>query len=199
MKTSVEHRITGILQERGGVLVVADAIKQGIPRSAVYQFVRERGLEKISPGIFLDQDEFPDELYLLQARYPKIVYSHNTALYLHGMAEREPVPITLTVASSYNAESLADSGARIFYVKPEWHGIGIAEAVTPGGHAVRTYDPERTVIDIVRRKAAMDPAAYAYALRRYAASKEKSLVNLGRYAQQMGVERQVQSALEVLL
>ena len=37
---------------------------------------------------------------------------------------------------------------------------------------VRSYDPERTVIDIVRCKAAMGPAAYAYALKRYAASKD---------------------------
>ena len=46
---------------------------------------------------------FPDELYLLQARYPKVVFSHETALYLHDMAEREPVPIVLTVESGYHS------------------------------------------------------------------------------------------------
>ena len=45
----------------------------------------------------------------------------------------------------------------------------------------------------------MDPAAYGYALRRYAASREKDLARLGRYAREMGVERQVQQAMEVLL
>ena len=87
----------------------------------------------------------------------------------------------------------------IFYVKPEWYGIGISEAESPGGHVVRAYDRERTVCDVVRRKAAMDPAAYGYALRRYAASREKDLARLGRYAREMGVERQVQQAMEVLL
>jgi len=45
----------------------------------------------------------------------------------------------------------------------------------------------------------MDPAAYGYALRRYAASREKDLARLERYAKEMGVERQVQQAMEVLL
>ena len=64
---------------------------------------------------------------------------------------------------------------------------------------MRAYDRERTVCDVVRRKAAMDPAAYGYALRRYAASRGKDLAKLGRYAREMGVERQVQQAMEVLL
>ena len=98
--------------------------------------------------------------------------SRDTALYLHDMADREPVPITLTVDSNCYAGSLADSEARIFYVTPGWHDIGLADFETPGGHMVRSYDPERTVIDIVRCKAAMGPAAYAYALKRYAASKD---------------------------
>ena len=153
----------------------------------------------MSPGIFVDADVFPDELYLLQARYPKVVFSHETALYLHDMAEHEPVPIALTVESGYHSGSLKDQGVRIFYVKPEWYDLGISEAESPGGHVVRAYDRERTVCDVVRRKAAMDPAAYGYALRRYAASRGKDLAKLGRYAREMGVERQVQQAMEVLL
>lgn len=45
----------------------------------------------------------------------------------------------------------------------------------------------------------MDPAAYERALRRCAASRRKDLARLGRYAKEMGVERRVQQAIEVLL
>lgn len=143
MTNKSEQRIERLLDENNGVFIASEAIGSGIPRNAAYDFARERGLEKASPGIFVDADVFPDELYLLQARYPKVVFSHETALYLHDM--------------------------------------------------------ERTVCDVVRRKAAMDPAAYGYALRRYTASREKDLARLGRYAREMGVERQVQQAMEVLL
>ena len=107
MKRENEQRPEAILDESGGVLVAADAIRSGIPRNVVYQFMRERRLEKASPGIFGDPAEFPDGLCTLQLRYPKIVYSHNIALYLRSMAEREPVPVTVMVDLSYNVGSLA--------------------------------------------------------------------------------------------
>ena len=52
---------------------------------------------------------------------------------------------------------------------------------------------------MIRRKKATDPAAYRNALRHYAASPEKNLLNLSEYAQRMGIERQVAQAMEVLL
>ena len=117
------------------------------------------------------------------------MFSHETVLYLHDMAEREPVPVALTVESGYHSASLKNQGVRIFYVKPEWYGLGISEAESPGGHIVRAYDRERTVCDVVRRKVAMDPAAYGYALRRYAASRGKDHARPGRYAREMGGSR----------
>lgn len=199
MNGESKQRLKQMLDENNGVLVASEAIHAGIPRNAVYNFASKCGLEKVSPGIFLDTDTFPDELYLLQTRYPKIVFSHETALYLHDMAEREPIPIVLTVESGYHADSLKKQGARILYVKPEWHGLGICEVESMGGHIVRAYDRERTICDIVRRRSAMDPAAYGYALRSYARSGEKNLVRLGQYATELGIERHVQQAMEVLL
>lgn len=80
-----EQRIEQLLDENNGVLIASDAIGSGIPRNAVYDFARSRWLEKASLGIFVDADVFPDVLYLLQARYPKVALSHETALYLHDM------------------------------------------------------------------------------------------------------------------
>ena len=84
-------------------------------------------------------------------------------------------------------------------MKPEWYALGISEAESTGGHDVRVYDRERTVCGIVRRKAAVDPAAYGYAPRRYAANSEKDLARLGSYAKDIGIERPLQQAMEVLL
>lgn len=199
MNSKNDRLLQKALDGNGGVLVVSSAIAEGVPRNAIYDFVKKRELEKASPGIFMDTNEIPDELYLLQARYPKVVFSHDTSLYLHDMSEREPYPISLTVESGYHSDTLSSSGVRIFYVKPEWYGIGIVEVESPGGHTIRIYDKERTVCDIIRRKAAMDPAAYGYALRRYASAKDKDLIRLGRYAKTMSMEGRVQQAMEVLL
>lgn len=52
---------------------------------------------------------------------------------------------------------------------------------------------------ILRKRSAIDPAACRYALRRYAVSREKDLTRPGRYTKEMGVERQMQQAMEALL
>ena len=199
MENRSKQKIERLLDENNGVLIASEAIESGIPRNAVYDFVRERGLEKASPGIFVDAGVFPDEFYLLQARYPKVVFSHETALYLHDMAEREPVPIALTVESGYHSTSLRDQGVKIYYVKPEWYSIGISEAESPGGHVVRTYDRERTVCDIVRRKSSVDVTEFNYALKTYASSKDKNLARLSEYARIMNMESRIWEAMGVLL
>lgn len=188
-----------ILERGGGVLTASDASDANVPKKALYRFIRENELEKTSHGVYVSPDEIPDELYLLQKRYPKIVFSHQTALWLHDLAEREPLPISLTVDSGYNAGSLSDQGVKVYYVKPDWYGMGVCETKSPGGHLVRAYDRERTICDMIRRKKTTDPAAYRYALRRYAGSSEKNLLNLSEYAQRMGIESQVAQAMEVLL
>lgn len=194
-----EELLSDMLARKGGVLTARDASDANIPKKVFYRFIQENELEKASHGVYVSPDEIPDELYLLQQRYPKIIFSHQTALWLHDLAEREPLPISLTVDSNYNAGSLSDQGVKIYYVKPDWYDMGACEVKSPGGHLVRAYDKERTLCDMIRRKKATDPAAYRYALRHYAASPEKNLLNLSEYAQRMGIERQVAQAMEVLL
>lgn len=194
-----ERALNSILDRNGGVLAASDATDADIPKKALYRFIQENELEKASHGVYVSPDEIPDELYLLQHRYPKIVFSHQTALWLHDLAEREPLPISLTVDSGYNAGSLSDQGVKIYYVKPDWYDTGLCEVKSPGGHSVKAYDKERTICDMIRRRKTTDPAAYRYALRHYAGSPDKNLLNLSEYAQKMGIERQVAQAMEVLL
>ena len=136
---------------------------------------------------------------LLQKRFPKVVFSHESALYLHDLTDREPMPISVTVDSSYNAGPLKAQGARIYYTKPEWYVMGLAEVKTPTGAKVRTYDKERTICDLIRKRAAIDPAVFRQAIRGYARSKDKDLARLSVYARAMSIESRVYEVMEVAL
>ena len=122
--STYEELLNDILGRKGGVLTARDASDANIPKKALYRFIQENELEKASHGVYVSPDEIPDELYLLQQRYPKIVFSHQTALWLHDLAELEPLPVSLTVDSNYNAGSLSDQGVKIYYVKPDWYDMG---------------------------------------------------------------------------
>ncbi|MEY8562648.1 type IV toxin-antitoxin system AbiEi family antitoxin domain-containing protein [Eggerthellaceae bacterium 3-80] len=142
-----------ILENNVGIITSAEAQAAGATRPAFSNYVRRRGLERTSRGVYIDPDVFPDEMALLQKRFPKIVFSHDSALYLQDLTDREPMPISVTVDSSYNAGPLKDLGVRIHYVKPEWYKLGLTEVKTPSGFAVQTYDKERTVCDLIRKRA----------------------------------------------
>lgn len=114
-----------------------DALKLGVPNGTFYSFVRGNGLERVSKGVYLHPEAFPDEMQLLQMRFPKAVFSYDAALYLHGLSEREPVPLSVTVHSNYHSAALRDTGACIFYVKEAWYDLGITTLGSPEGNPVR--------------------------------------------------------------
>lgn len=188
-----------ILDQGEGLLRFSDAVEKGVPKDAFYRYVRENGLEKQGRGIYLSKDALPDEFALLQARFPKAIFSHDTALFLHGMSEREPIPLSVSVESGYNSPSLKDHGVHIYYVKPEWHGMGVSDVKTPDGNLVRAYDKERTICDVIRRRANADVAEFNYALKSYISSKDKNLARLSEYARAMNMESRVWDAMGVLL
>ena len=188
-----------ILEEGDGIITASAAAKAGVPKSSFYRYVSNKGLERQSQGIYLLKDAFPDEFALLQARFPKAIFSHDAALFLHGMSEREPIPLSVSVDSGYNSPSLKNQGVRIYYVKPEWHDMGVSDVKTPDGNLVRAYDKERTICDVIRRRANTDVTEFNYALKSYISSKDKNLARLSEYARAMNMESRVWDAIGVLL
>ena len=191
--------IEQLLADNNGFLKTSDVVSAGISKECFYQFAQKKGLEKAAHGIYVLPDAWPDEMYLVGTQFPKAVFSHETALYLHDLSEKEPIPLTVTVPAKYNNPLLAQKSVNIVYVKPEWYGLGISEAVTPGGHTVKVYDRERTICDIIRRRSEMDIAIFAYAVQQYARGWEKDLPKLMDYAVKMHIERRVREIMEVLL
>lgn len=188
-----------ILEDNLGVLRTADAVAAGISKDSLYRFVEEHELMKVAHGIFVSPDSWVDGFYLLQARFPKAVFSHETALYFHDLAEREPSPLNVTVPANYNSKNLINMGVEINYIKKDWYGKGICALSSPTGHELKVYDMERTICDIVRKRSKMDITEFNYALREFMKRKDKNLPKLMRYAADMRIEKQVFEALSVLL
>ena len=86
-----------LLHERNGILRTSDALARGITKSQFYEYVNSAKLEKAAHGIYVSADMLTDELYLLQAQFPRAIFSHEAALYLHDLSEYEPIPLTVTV------------------------------------------------------------------------------------------------------
>lgn len=192
-------RLQELIKEKDGLLLAKDADKENIPRQYVALFVKENKLERVSNGVYLTPDTFDDEMYRLQAKNQRIIYSHETALYLHDLTDRDPIGWTVTVPYGYNASHLRKEGVRVYTVKKDLYLMGVTEAKTVYGRQIKTYNRERTICDIVRNRNNMDVAILNEAIKRYLGNKEKNISLLMKYAQELEVQNILRKYVEILL
>ncbi len=188
-----------IAEEHGGILRTADAVQAGVSRPTLAKFVGKNGFERVMRGVYCAPDVWVDRMFLLQMRWPAAVFSHETALFLHDMTDRDPLRYTVTMRTGSNPSNLTAAGLCVYTVKADLFGLGQTEATTPYGRQVRTYDPERTVCDVVRSRNSMDPQVFQEALKRYVRRKDKDLLRLMRYAEAFHVNSLIRRYMEVLL
>lgn len=181
-----------------GTLTTKAVTSAGLHRSILQQFVNEGKLFRFGRGLYVQNHMWEDDLYLLQRKYERGIYSHDTALYLLGYSDRTPAHYTMTFPKGYNAPSLKQESVIIKRVIPENYSFGIVEITSPSGNPIRVYDLERTLCDIVRGRGS-DVQLVNAAMKRYATSKEKDIHKLMQYAQQLHVKSKVLRYMEVLL
>lgn len=191
--------LDSLLQKNNGFLKTSDASMLGISRPYLGEYVRDRGLTRVTHGLYMSQDAWEDGMYVIQTRYPLAVFSHETALYLLSLAEREPVRYSVTLKAGANTTGLAKQGVKVYKVKAEFFEEGIVEAKSPAGHTLRVYNPERTICDLVRSRRNIEIQDLQTAIKEYMRLKEKNLPLLMRYAKAFSIEKIIRQYLEVLL
>ena len=134
----------------------------------------------------------------MQRKYGRGIYSHDTALYLLGYSDRTPAKYTMTFPKGYNAPSLKRENIIVKRVVPDNYTFGIIEIKSPCGNPIKIYNLERTLCDIVRGSGS-DIQIVNGAMKRYAASKEKDIHKLMKYAEQLRVKPKILHYMEVLL
>ena len=66
------------------------------------------------------------------------------------------------------------------------------------GNKVKAYDMERCICDIIRSKNRMDSEHVKHSIREYVKRKDKDLVKLSKYAEKLGVKKEVMDYVELL-
>jgi predicted transcriptional regulator of viral defense system len=196
--TSVE-KLNSLLQENKGFLKTSDAVAEGVSRTVLGDFVRKYELERVAHGLYMSQDTWEDGLFVIQVRYPEAVFSHETALYLLNLANREPAPFSVTLKTGKNTAGLSNQGVRVYKVKDELFGEGIIQVNSTSGHMVRAYNVERTICDLFRSRRNIEIQDLQAAVKDYVRLKDKNIPLLMRYAKAFSVEKIVRQYLEVLL
>ncbi|MBQ9664256.1 MAG: type IV toxin-antitoxin system AbiEi family antitoxin domain-containing protein [Oscillospiraceae bacterium] len=194
-----KDRISVIASKHHGVLKTADVVEAGISKKALADYVKERGFERAAHGIYCDPDAWIDDMLVLQLRCPKTVFSHDTALFLHDLTDREPLSYTVTAKTGYNPSHLTEAGVKVYTVKKDLFEIGMTDSITPFGNRINVYNMERTICDVIRSRSTMEAQVLQDALKQYAKRKDKNLHQLMEYADLFHVDRILRQYMEVLL
>ena len=181
-----------------GTITAAQVTEAGLHRSVLQKFVKSGEIYRFGRGLYVQSSAWEDDFYLLQQKYSRGIYSHDTALYLLGYSDRTPARYTMTFPKGYNALSLKQEELIVKRVIPEKYDFGIIEIQSPSGNPIRVYDLERTLCDILRGSGS-DIQIVGAAMKRYAASKDKDIHKLMQYAERLRVKPKVLRYMEILL
>ena len=189
--------LTAIAKTHGGIIETKIAAQRGISKAMLYKLCKEDKIHRIVKGQYILPDDMQDELLAISNRSERIIFSHETALYLHGISDRTPFEHTVTAGCIPSAA--IKSECKVYYIKPELFELGKTTLRTPAGNDVPAYDLERTICDVIRSRNKLGTETFLAALKMYAASPKKNLNQLNTYAKQMRVEKVLRQYLEVLL
>ena len=70
--------------ENGGIIDNKTAAAHGISRAMLSKLCAEGKVQRILRGQYIFADDLQDELLSIDKRSPYIIFSHETALFLHG-------------------------------------------------------------------------------------------------------------------
>jgi len=192
-------KIRDILKERNGILLTADLLNYGIPRTYLSILEKSGEIQRISRGVYSAAGSMIDEMAGLQARYKGAIFSHETALYLLELTDRTPLFYSVTVPAGYNATSLKAKGAKVYFVNRSLYLVGLIIVKSSHGNDIKTFNLERTICDVLRSRNQIDVQQINEALKRYVTKKERNIDLLYKYARRFRVQKIVREYIEVLL
>ncbi len=185
-------------ESKSGAITASQVTEAGFHRSVLQKLVEDGSLEKVSRGLYIRSDAWEDDFYLLQQKYSRGIYSHDTALYLLGYSDRTPAKYAMTFPKGYNAASLKVEPLIVKHAIPANYELGKIQITSPAGNPIWIYDLERTLCDVLRGSGS-DIQIVLPAMKKYALSKGKNIHKLMQYAEKLRVKPKVLRYMEVLL
>ena len=193
------EKLKNLIEKQYGTVLSADLDLYEIPRTYLHMMVAEGKLERVERGVYVSTDSIVDEMYAMQTKYPKLIYSHETALYLHGLSDRTPFEYAASVPSGYKVVGSVAERFKIYYIKKELHELGAETVQSSHGNPIRTYNIERTICDLIRSRNRIDIQILTEALKRFVKLKSADLSKLMDYAKELKIDAVLKNYLEVLL
>lgn len=169
-------------------------LENGYTKYQIMNLVKKGVLYRVRKGLYRLHNEIDDEFYIYQKNNSYIVYSNETALYLHNLTDRFPNPLSVTTKSGYHVRN---KKLKVYYVKEEFLDNNVVILNSPQGNPIYVYDIERTICDIVKNKNRMDPQVYIQGLQNYFLRGKPNLRKLSKISKLLNIQQKMMSIIEL--
>lgn len=193
------NELEKLIEQNNGIILTSQLKDRNIPRVYLSKLISQGKIEKVNRGVYVSTGEIIDEMYCMQLKYPKLIYSHETALFIHGLTDRTPFEYSATVPSGYKVTESISDNYKIYYIKKSLYFLGIDKSKTSFGNEINVYNVERTICDILRSRNRVDIQIINEALNRYVKLNIADFNLLFQYAKEFRVEKILRRYMEVLL
>ena len=90
---NAKEKIEELLEaSEDGTITAAQVTEAGLHRSVLQEFVKSGEMYRFGRGLYVRSSAWEDDFYLLQRKYGRGIYSHDTALYLLCLLYTSPSP-----------------------------------------------------------------------------------------------------------
>lgn len=185
-----------LLLESNNIISTKALLENGYTKYDIKKMVANHILLRVQRGFYVPENELEDEFYINQVNNAFMIYSNETALYLHNLTDRYPHPLSVTTKSGYH---LRKSNLKVYYTDNTLLKLGMMTMKSPQGHLINVYDKERTICDIIKNKKRIDPQVYVQELQIYFINSKPSLRKLSLYSKQMNIQDKVMNIVELYI
>jgi len=198
MTQEIERRILSFIAERGGYSKAEALRAEGFHSSYLTHLVESGALVRLKRGLYaLASGDRRSELVDLQRAVPGAVFCLGTALSVHGIGTWEPPEVQLAIRRDSRIALPEFPPVKLFSFSAIRYELGIVEKATEAG-AIRVYDREKTICDVVRFRNSLGMDIAMEALREYLKGRDKNIPRLLEYAKRLGMEGTMHGYLEAL-
>ncbi len=190
-----EKELKEFLKNNHGYITTSELVSLNICKPCIEHYVKRGIIEKVSHGLYMDTNLIEDEYYILQRRYPDVVFSYNTALHILNLTNRVPSKVDISVPRNKRIRG----NYNVHYVSLKKYEIGIIEVLTPLNNPVKVYNAERCICDILKEKDTFDLELRNKILNYYFSSKDKNIELLLEYAKIFNIYDKVSLIMGVMM
>lgn len=192
-----KNQIKEYAKTSGGIVTSKYCREHNIPTIYLNRLVEEGFLFNAKRGIYLTKDGDYDEFYFFQLRYPKAIYSYNTALYFIDRTDKLSHTIDITVYNGYKFNEKMKN-VDVHYVDKRIYDIGIVEVETAYGNKVKAYSLERVLCDFLVHKNEIDSEDYLKLVQSYIYDKSKVVSSFYDLIIKMGVANKIMDVVQIM-